>query len=343
MGKYNYVDREFFGESKNAAELITNIVYRRRLLVAPEDLTNISVRCKSAKDNQEELERDLLFLCMKHAVKYGLEIENYSDYSMPRRILEYDAGEYSKEAEQIWSRHQEKKDLKRFEELKSKMQETDSYFGIINLVIYLGAGHYKGRRTLKECLQSPPQEIKGIILEKVNNYDFSLFEVEKENPANYTTEMRQFIEAMQARYDKKKLYQLLQREDFQNLKSTTQRAIAVHLNNKDIIQKVVEEKEEMCKAIRDLKRDWKMEGRQEGRQEGRLEGEQRQLLSLVYKKVKRGKSLFSIAEDLEMEQEEVKPMYETVVRFTPDYDLEKIYIAWKTNGGYSGDSGDRYI
>ena len=36
MGKYNYVDREFFGESKNAAELITNIVYRRRLLVAPE-------------------------------------------------------------------------------------------------------------------------------------------------------------------------------------------------------------------------------------------------------------------------------------------------------------------
>ena len=332
MGKYNYVDREFFGESKNAAELITNIVYRRRLLVTPEDLTNISVKCKSAKDNQVELERDLLFLCMKHAVKYGLEIENYSDYSMPRRILEYDAGEYSKEAEQIWSSHQEKKDLKSFEELKSKMQETENYFGIINLVIYLGAGHYKGRRSLKECLQSPPQEIKGIILEKVNNYDFSLFEVEKENPGNYTTELRQFIEAMQARYDKKKLYQLLQREDFQNLKSTTQRAIAVHLNNKDIIQKVVEEKEEMCKAIRDLKRDWKMEGRQEGRQEGRLEGEQRQLLSLVYKKVKRGKSLFSIADDLEMEQEEVKPMYEAVVRFSPDYDLEKIYIAWKTKG-----------
>ena len=78
MGKYNYVDREFFGESKNAAELITNIVYRRRLLVAPEDLTNISVKCKSSKDNQVELERDLLFLCMKHAVKYGMEIENYS-------------------------------------------------------------------------------------------------------------------------------------------------------------------------------------------------------------------------------------------------------------------------
>ena len=337
MGKYNYVDREFFGESKNAAELITNTVYRRRLLVAPEDLTSISVKCKSAKDNQVELERDLLFLCMKHAVKYGLEIENFSDYSMPRRILEYDAGEYSKEAEQIWSSHQEKKDLKSFEELKSKMQETDSYFGIINLVIYLGAGHYKGRRSLKECLQSPPQEIKGIILEKVNNYDFSLFEVEKENPNNYKTELRQFIEAMQARYDKKKLYQLLQREDFQNLKSVTQRAIAVHLNNKEIIQKVVEEKEEMCKAIRDLKRDWKMEGRQEGRQEGLQEGlqvgEKRQLLSLVCKKVIRGKSLTSIADDLEMKQEDVKPMYEAVVRFSPDYDLEKIYIAWKTKGG----------
>ena len=142
---------------------------------------------------------------------------------------------------------------------------------------------------------------------------------------------------MQARYDKRKLYQLLQREDFQNLKSVTQRAIAVHLNNKEIIQKVVEEKEEMCKAIRDLKRDWKMEGRQEGRQEGLQEGlqvgEKRQLLSLVCKKVIRGKSLTSIADDLEMKQEDVKPMYEAVVRFSPDYDLEKIYIAWKTKGG----------
>ena len=56
-------------------------------------------------------------------------------------------------------------------------------------------------------------------------------------------------------------------------------------------------------------------------------------MSLICKKVMRGKSLFSIADDLEMKQEDVKPMYEAVVRFSPDYDLEKIYIAWKTKGG----------
>ena len=56
-------------------------------------------------------------------------------------------------------------------------------------------------------------------------------------------------------------------------------------------------------------------------------------MSLICKKVMRGKSLPSIADDLEMKQEEVIPMYEAVVRFTPDYDLEKIYIAWKTKGG----------
>ena len=62
-------------------------------------------------------------------------------------------------------------------------------------------------------------------------------------------------------------------------------------------------------------------------------------MNLICKKVMRGKTLTSIADDLEMEQEEVKPMYEAVVRFSPDYDLEKICIAWKTKG----DRGDRYI
>ena len=71
-----------------------------------------------------------------------------------------------------------------------------------------------------------------------------------------------------------------------------------------------------------------MEGRQEGLQEGLQVGEQRQLLGLICKKVIRGKSLPSIADELEMKQEEVKPMYEVVVRFSPEYDIDKIYIAW---------------
>ena len=136
----------------------------------------------------------------------------------------------------------------------------------------MGAGHYRGKRSLKECLKNPPDRIKPLIYEQIEDYQFKLFEVEKENPENYHTELRQFIQVMQARYDKKKLSELFEREDFQNLSTLTQQALAVHLNNNDICKKVIEEGENVCKALRDLEKDWKMEGRQEGRQEGRIEG-----------------------------------------------------------------------
>lgn len=134
----------------------------------------------------------------------------------------------------------------------------------------------------------------------------------QENPENYHTELRQFIEAMQARYDKKKLSSLFEREEFQNLSTLTQKALAVHLDNNHICRKVIEEGENMCKALRDLEKDWKREG------------EQKQLLYLLCKKARKGKSLNVMAEELEMKQEELETMYNVVMKFSPNYDVESV-------------------
>lgn len=312
MGKYDTIDKEFVREPEHAAEIISNVVYKGRLEVRPQDLVELHEKCKSNRNREAELERDALFLCPKHAVKYGIEVENYADYGMPRRILGYDAGEYEKEANEIWKEHEKKNDLKVFVERKSRMKETEGYYGIINVVVYLGAGHYKGKRSLKECLKNPPDRIKPLIYEQIEDYQFKLFEVEKENPENYHTELRQFIEAMQARYDKKKLSSLFKREEFQNLSTLTQKALAVHLDNNQISRKVIEEGENMCKALRDLEKDWKREG------------EQKQLLYLLCKKARKGKSLNVMAEELEMEQEELEVMYNVVMKFSPNYDVERV-------------------
>lgn len=265
MGKYDAIDKEFVREPAHAAEIISNAVYKCRLRVLPQELEVIHPKCKASGKTGAELERDALFLCKKHAVKYGIEVENYTDYGMPRRILGYDAGEYEKEADEIWKEHKKNGDLKDFVERKSRMKETDGYYGIVNVVVYLGAGHYKGRQSLKECLKNPPDKIRPLIYEQIEDYQFKVFEVEREKPENYHTELRQFIEAMQARYDKKKLSNLFEREEFQNLSTLTQRALAVHLGNSTLCRKVIEEGENMCKALRDLEKDWKMEGRIEGR------------------------------------------------------------------------------
>ena len=87
MGKYDTIDREFFREPEHAAEIITNTVYRGRFRVLPQDLSRIPEKCKESKDKRTELERDALFLCKKHTVKYGLEVENYADYAMPKEFV----------------------------------------------------------------------------------------------------------------------------------------------------------------------------------------------------------------------------------------------------------------
>lgn len=73
----------------------------------------------------------------------------------------------------------------------------------------------------------------------------------------------------------------------------------------------------------------KEEGKEEGRAEGKVEGEVRKLLSQICRKLKKGKSLEQIADELDEDISEIQPLYEMCLPFAPDYDAERIYEAWK--------------
>lgn len=72
-----------------------------------------------------------------------------------------------------------------------------------------------------------------------------------------------------------------------------------------------------------------LEGREkgmaEGRLEGRLEGENRKLVSLICRKLSKGKSVEVIAEELEEEIEVVRNICEIAKEYAPDYDVEQIH------------------
>ena len=58
--------------------------------------------------------------------------------------------------------------------------------------------------------------------------------------------------------------------------------------------------------------------------EAREEGEQLKVVLLIIKKVKKSKSLPTIASELEEEETDIKPLYDAVVASAPDYDIEEI-------------------
>ncbi len=49
------------------------------------------------------------------------------------------------------------------------------------------------------------------------------------------------------------------------------------------------------------------------------------LISQVYRKIMKGKALEEIAEDLEEEADKIKPIYDAVMKYFPDDDLDKIF------------------
>ncbi len=71
-------------------------------------------------------------------------------------------------------------------------------------------------------------------------------------------------------------------------------------------------------------------GYREGEKQGYKEGEEKKLIGLICKKMKKNCSAEEIADLLEEDKEKVEAIYNTVLNFAPDYNIEKI---WRKLGG----------
>lgn len=290
MGKRDIADREFFADRGRFAELVNISIYQGRGLVIPEDLTQLKGRYPSLAGNAGEKERDILMKDKRRNVYYGVEIETESDYSMPERVMVYDACEYEQQIKVIHNAHKDKKDYKKYREWKSRMLEKDFLFPVITIVLFLGEGRWKGRQKLLQMFHLP-EEIRSWMKTNIQNYNFILMEADYENPASYQTDLKEFFRAMQCRRDKEQLRRLFQTEEFRYLKPETEWTIAVHLHIKGLMQKMKEEIP-MCKAFDDLTKEWKQEGKiegiKEGIKEGKAKGRKEEKIQIIRRMVKEG-------------------------------------------------------
>ena len=71
--------------------------------------------------------------------------------------------------------------------------------------------------------------------------------------------------------------------------------------------------------------------KEEGRNEGRAEGRDKHIIDLVCKKLRKGKDIAAIAEDLEESEELISKICKAAERFAPDYDSELVFNAYQEN------------
>ncbi len=70
---------------------------------------------------------------------------------------------------------------------------------------------------------------------------------------------------------------------------------------------------------------FRADGERKGRKEGRKEGADKHLIDLICKKLRKGKDINTIADELEEEVDSITPIVETAKKFAPDYDIDAIY------------------
>lgn len=85
-------------------------------------------------------------------------------------------------------------------------------------------------------------------------------------------------------------------------------------------------------------KEGRLEGHEAGRQEGEKFGALHKLITLVVKKLRKGKSLDVIVDELEDDIELIKEICNVAGEFAPEYDCEKIVEMFKekSDSGFGG-------
>ncbi len=287
MGRKNIVDRPYFSDCRRFAEVINVMLYGGKRVVLPENLRLRQRRYPSMSGDSGEMERDILMEDVGGRVCYGIELETESDYSMPERIMVYDACDYEYQIKKLAQGHRDRKEYCSYREKKSRIKESDEILPMVTVVLYLGEGHWKGRRRLSQMCRGG-EELGRLAGEGFYDYGFCLAEADYLNPEEYRTDLKEFFQAMQCRGDREKLRRLFRTDGFQRLGAETEHVIARHLHIKRLLYKVEKEELPMCKAFDELMREERQAGRKEGKREGKREGIKEERLLVIGRMIMKG-------------------------------------------------------
>lgn len=106
MGKKDLIGKEFFADCRRFAELFNAILHKGEDIIRAEDLERL-IRIYPSLSGKGEMSRDVFMKDVKRNICYGLELETESDYSMPERVMVYDACELEQQIKEI-SKQQKK-------------------------------------------------------------------------------------------------------------------------------------------------------------------------------------------------------------------------------------------
>ena len=283
MGKTSVVVNDFVRNKRRFADMFNGFCFGGESVIRPEDLEEGSEQYMLEQGDEEKPEEAERFRDVKMRLKNGvvlriLAIENqdYVDYTMPFRCMEYDCLEYGRQVQELKDRNRQQKLLKGSNEWLSGIRKEDRLNPVYTVCLYHGEDTWDGPRTLREMMVFG--EDADSMSELFVDYSMRLFCVnEHEDFDMFHTELKEVFTALKYRCDKVGMQKLMEEnEAYRHLDRDSLRTLSVLLKRPDIWEERAkymskngeQEEYDMCLAMR----EWEAEARENGRTIGRAEG-----------------------------------------------------------------------
>ncbi|WP_216696892.1 Rpn family recombination-promoting nuclease/putative transposase [Anaerostipes faecalis] len=321
-------------DKEKFADLFNGCLFSGKQIIHPENLKEINSeevfvqRDKEAKGLNQVIKRyrDVFMEYVAGDIHFLLGVESQSeiDYSMPIRVMLYDALSYDGQKRNLEIRVNQKSG----KTYRSKMTKSQKIYPIITLVLYHGEQEWEGDKSIYGIMNQMGME-KYNIQKYIYNYKINLIDISKlKNMKNFQGDLQYILSMIKYKYQKEKLQEYIKKKEkeLKQLDESSKKALVELLDNEDLILlfRNTEKGEEfdMGNAIAELIMDGKNEGRNEGRIEGRnegriegrnqgkIEGRNQERKVLILKMSKNGMSIEQIAEVTELRKEEIEKLLE---------------------------------
>ena len=288
MGKISIAMNHYLSDNRRFADLFNGAFFYGETVVNAEELSGTTEVYRETlaedahtgeREERKERIRDICKVLRSGEILRILALENqeWVDYAMPFRCMQYDTMEYSKQIDRLRKSNRKDGVLKTETEKFCGLRKEDRIVPVYTLCLYHGTEKWDGPRSLRDMMRFGTE--KDCFQEMFNDYPLRLYCLNEAKDFNFFhTEIGTLFRAMQYRKDKAALRKLLQeRPEYQQLDVDTLEAMSVMLEMPSIWKKREkymtkmengEEEYNMCQAVR----EWAEEERNIGREEGMIQG-----------------------------------------------------------------------
>ena len=289
MGRINELFCDYLGRSETFADFWNGTLFRGiPLLQSKYFIRQDREYHKSQhKEGKSGIHRDVL-MQYRDAGTFllGIEVMDTLDYSIPVRIVDYDAQELMRQVKDIGSANRQavKEGLEMWEnsgEFLYGIKKEDKLLPIHTVALYCGTEDYDGKESVLEMTEYDKlaPEVKALFAD----YPIDLYQLKDLQEENYQTSLREIIAVFKRSHNPEevKKYYLENKKRFGHMDELSIDLMGELIGNRKL--KMFKQENggvDVCKAFEDE--------REEGRLEGRLEGEEtlRQAISNLMKNLK---------------------------------------------------------